>query len=54
MVIGREVDDDVFTNVYDNIYKIIYDEQIHLISEYRHLIEDYIDDIIYLQIYNQL
>lgn len=54
MVLGREVDDDVFTNVYDNIYKIIYDEQIYLVSEYRYLIEDHIDDLIYLPIYNQL
>lgn len=54
MVIGREVDDDVFTNVYDNIYKIIQDEQRYLISEYRYLIEDHIDDIIYLPIYNQI
>ena len=54
MVLGREVDDDVFTNVYDNIYKIIYDEQIYLISEYRYLIEDHIDDLIYLPIYNQI
>lgn len=54
MVIGREVDDDVFTNVYDNIYKIIQDEQRYLISEYRYLIEDYIDDLIYLPIYHQI
>ena len=54
MVLGREVDDDVFTNVYDNIYKIIYDEQIYLVSEYRYLIEDRIDDLIYLPIYNQI
>ena len=54
MVIGREVDDDVFTNVHDNIYRIIYDEQIYLIAEYRYLIEDHIDDIIYLPIYNQI
>lgn len=54
MVLGREVDDDVFINVHDNIYKIIYDEQIYLISEYRYLIEDHIDDLIYLPIYNQL
>jgi hypothetical protein len=54
MVLGREVDDDVFINVHDNIYKIIYDEQIYLISEYRYLIEDHIDDLIYLPIYNQI
>lgn len=54
MVIGRELDDDVFTNVHDNIYRIIYDEQIYLIAEYRYLIEDHIDDIIYLPIYNQI
>ena len=54
MVLGREVDDDVFINVYDNIYKIIYDEQIYLISGYRYLIEDHIDDLIYLPTYNQL
>lgn len=54
MVLGREVDDDVFTNVYDNIYKIIYDEQRYLVSEYRYLIEDHIDDLIYLPIYHQL
>ena len=54
MVLGREVDDDVFINVHDNIYNIIYDEQIYLISEYRYLIEDHIDDLIYLPIYNQI
>ena len=54
MVIGREVDDDAFTNVHDNIYRIIYDEQIYLIAEYRYLIEDHIDDLIYLPIYNQI
>ena len=54
MELGKELDIDTFNTIYNNIYSIILREHVELISIHRNIIEDYIDDIIYLGIHNQI